>query len=61
MDVAMGGKTNLTRVVTYMDPDLIERLKAWAEAEERSVSWMIAKLVQKALDEREKGQDKSPQ
>ena len=54
MDSAMGGKTNLSKVVAYVDPILLERLKQWADEEERSVSWMIGKLIQRALDDRDK-------
>jgi len=57
MDSAMGGKTNLSRVVAYLDPELLERLKQWADDEERSVSWMIGKLVQRALDERDQNKN----
>ncbi|MBD2021306.1 CopG family transcriptional regulator [Leptolyngbya sp. FACHB-36] len=48
----MGGKTELDRVVAYVPPEWKRELEEWAEAEERSVSWLIAKLVDKALQER---------
>ncbi|MBD2462772.1 CopG family transcriptional regulator [Oscillatoria sp. FACHB-1407] len=48
----MGGKTELDRVVAYIPPEWKQELEAWAEAEERSVSWLVAKLIDKALQER---------
>ena len=48
----MGGKTDLERVVAYVPPEWKKELEEWAETEERSVSWMVAKLVDKALQER---------
>jgi molybdopterin-guanine dinucleotide biosynthesis protein A len=51
---SMGGKTDLERVVAYVSPELKKELEAWAEADERSVSWLVAKLIDKALQERRK-------
>lgn len=48
----MGGKTDLERVVAYVPPEWKEELEAWAEAEERSVSWLVSKLIDRALQER---------
>ncbi len=48
----MGGKTNLDRVVTYIPPEWKKELEEWGEADERSVSWLVAKLIDKALQER---------
>ena len=48
----MGGKTDLERVVAYVPPEWKRELEAWAEKEERSVSWLVAKLVDRALQER---------
>lgn len=47
----MGGKTDLDRVVAYVPPEWKRELEAWAEAEDRSVSWILAKLIDKALQE----------
>lgn len=49
----MGGKTDLDRVVAYVPADRKKALEEWAEAEERSVSWLVAKLIDKALQERQ--------
>lgn len=48
----MGGKTDLDRVVAYVPPEWKQELENWADAEERSVSWLVAKLIDKALKER---------
>jgi predicted RNA-binding protein len=48
----MGGKTDLDRVVAYVPPEWKQELESWADAEERSVSWLVAKLIDKALKER---------
>lgn len=50
----MGGKTDLERVVAYVPLEWKKELEAWAEADERSVSWLVAKLIEKALQERQK-------
>lgn len=48
----MGGKTDLERVVAYVPPEWKRELEMWAELEDRSVSWVVAKLVDKALQDR---------
>jgi predicted RNA-binding protein len=53
----MGGKTDLDRVVAYVPSEWKKELEEWAEAEERSVSWLVAKLVDKALQERRQQQN----
>jgi molybdopterin-guanine dinucleotide biosynthesis protein A len=50
----MGGKTDLERVVAYVSPELKQELEEWAQADERSVSWLVAKLIDKSLQERRK-------
>lgn len=49
----MGGKTELDRVVAYVPPEWKKELEQWAETEERSVSWLVAKLIDRALQERQ--------
>jgi hypothetical protein len=48
----MGGKTELDRVVAYIPPKCKKELEEWAETEERSVSWIVSKLIDRALQER---------
>lgn len=48
----MGGKTDLDRVVAYIPPEWKRELEEWAKTDERSVSWVVAKLIDKALQER---------
>nr|WP_250125759.1 hypothetical protein [Chroococcidiopsis sp. CCMEE 29] len=55
----MGGKTDLDRVVAYIPAEWKKELEAWAEADERSVSWIVAKLIDKALQERRNQQSPS--
>lgn len=55
----MGGKTDLERVVAYVPPELKQELEEWAQTDERSVSWLVAKLIDKSLRERRKQQSAS--
>ena len=55
----MGGKTDLDRVVAYVPSERKRELQEWAEAEERSVSWLVAKLIECALQERRQQQSPS--
>ena len=55
----MGGKTDLDRVVAYVPAEWKKELEEWAAADERSVSWLVSKLIDKALQERRKQQDSS--
>ncbi|NJN59546.1 MAG: CopG family transcriptional regulator [Leptolyngbyaceae cyanobacterium SL_5_9] len=48
----MGGKTDLDRVTAYVPPEWKQELEEWAEAEERSVSWLVSKLIGSALQQR---------
>lgn len=56
----MGGKTDLDRVVSYVPSEWKKELEDWAETEERSVSWLVAKLIDKALQERREAQRTEP-
>jgi len=53
----MGGKTDLERVVAYVPPEWKQELEQWAALEERSVSWVVAKLIDRALQERHHSAD----
>lgn len=55
----MGGKTDLERVVAYVLAERKKELEAWAQEEECSVSWLVAKLVDQALQERRQHQSPS--
>jgi hypothetical protein len=48
----MGGKTSLAGVTTYIPPEWKKELEEWAQEEERSVSWLLLKLIGNALEER---------
>lgn len=48
----MGGKTDLERVVAYIPSEWKKELEEWAEADERSVSWLVGKLIEQAVQER---------
>jgi len=53
----MGGKTDLDRVVAYIPAPLKKELEQWAKQEDRSVSWVVGKLIDKALQERRNEQN----
>lgn len=55
----MGGKTDLDRVVAYVPSEWKKELEEWAEEDERSVSWVVSKLIDRALQERRKQQTAS--
>jgi hypothetical protein len=57
--IDMGGKTDLDRVVAYVPSEWKKELEEWAEEDERSVSWVVSKLIDRALQERRKQQDSS--
>ncbi|HBB30460.1 MAG TPA: CopG family transcriptional regulator [Cyanobacteria bacterium UBA8803] len=48
----MGGKTSLAGVTTYISPEWKKELEEWAQEEERSVSWILLKLIGNALQQR---------
>jgi hypothetical protein len=50
--LSMGGKTDLDRVTAYVPPEWKQELEEWAETEERSISWLVSKLIGNALQER---------
>lgn len=49
----VGGKRKAEVISVYLSKELKEGLEQWAMEDERTVSWIVAKLVQKALEERE--------
>ncbi len=53
----MGGKTELDRVVAYIPPKWKKELEEWAQKEERSVSWIVSKLIDRALQERQEQEE----
>jgi len=53
----MGGKTDLDRVVAYIPTERKKELEQWAKEEERSLSWVVGKLIDKALQERKNEQN----
>ena len=48
--------TQQESVTTYIPADVKEKLVQWAKEEDRSVSYLVAKLIVEAVEEREKGQ-----
>ncbi|MEG4798778.1 CopG family transcriptional regulator [Microcoleus sp. LAD1_D1] len=49
----VGGKRKLDLIAVYVSKEKKQALEAWAESEERSLSWIVSKLIDKALQERE--------
>ncbi|NEP88958.1 MAG: CopG family transcriptional regulator [Okeania sp. SIO2C2] len=47
----MGGKTDLDRVVAYIPPEWKKELEEWAKEDERSMSWLVGKLIERGLQE----------
>ena len=47
----MGGKTDLDRVVAYIPPQWKKELEEWAREDERSVSWLVGKLIERGLQQ----------
>ncbi len=39
-------------VTTYIPPEIKRKLEEWAKQEERSISYLVAKLVTEAVNER---------
>jgi predicted transcriptional regulator len=50
---------NLTRVTTYVNPEIAKALEEWAEKDERSVSWLAGKLIEKGVKEYQQSQKKA--
>ena len=48
--------TQQESVTTYIPAEVKEKLVKWAKEEDRSVSYLVARLIVKAVEEREKGQ-----
>lgn len=42
---------NLRRVTSYVLPEIAKALEEWALKEERSVSWLAGKLIEKGVQE----------
>ena len=49
---------NLKRVTTYVNPEIAKALEEWAEKDERSVSWLAGKLIEKGVQDYQKKQPK---
>lgn len=49
---------NLKRVTTYVNPEIAKALEQWAEKDERSVSWLAGKLIEKGVQDYQKQQPK---
>jgi hypothetical protein len=52
----MGGKRKLELIAVYLTKEKKMALEKWATSEERSVSWIVGKLVDKALQDRQQQQ-----
>jgi len=52
----MGGKRKLELIAVYLTKEKKIALEKWATSEERSVSWIVGKLVDKALQDRQQQQ-----
>jgi hypothetical protein len=41
-------------VIAYISPELKKELESWALDEERSISWLVGKLIEEAVKARKK-------
>lgn len=48
----MGGKTDLAGVTAYIPKEWKAELEQWAVEDDRSVSWLLSKLIEEVLEER---------
>ncbi|MEZ2226683.1 MAG: hypothetical protein ACBR50_10495 [Microcoleus sp.] len=55
----VGGKRKRELIAVYIPKEKKVALEAWATSEERSVSWIVAKLIDQALDSRQQQQEGS--
>lgn len=46
----VGGKTDLKAITVYLKPNAKQRLEKWAAKRDRSVSWLVSRLVDEALE-----------
>ena len=49
----MGGKRKLELIAVYITKEKKEALEEWATSEERSVSWIVGRAIDKALQDRQ--------
>jgi hypothetical protein len=50
---------NLKRITTYVIPEIAQALEEWAKQEDRSVSWLAGKLIEKGIQEHHAQQQQS--
>ena len=55
----VGGKRKLDLIAVYVPKEKKVALEEWAASQERSVSWIVAKLIDKALRDRQQEQEGS--
>lgn len=48
------GKRQLEAISAYVSPEVKQALEQWAKDEERSVSWIVAKVVTDAIEQRQR-------
>lgn len=53
----VGGKRKLELIAVYVTKEKKVALEEWAASEERSVSWIVAKLIDKALSDCQQQQE----
>lgn len=49
------GRRQLEAVAVYVTAEVKQQLEQWAEEEERSVSWIVAKLINDAIAQKQQG------
>ncbi|HEY9664702.1 MAG TPA: hypothetical protein V6C65_40200 [Allocoleopsis sp.] len=49
------GRRQLEAVAVYVTAEVKQQLEEWAEDEERSVSWIVGKLINDAIAQKKQG------
>ncbi|WP_199295629.1 CopG family transcriptional regulator [Trichocoleus sp. FACHB-591] len=48
------GRRQLDAVTAYLPTEIKQKLEAWAHSEDRSVSYLVARLITEAVEAKEK-------
>ncbi|MEP0872998.1 CopG family transcriptional regulator [Trichocoleus desertorum AS-A10] len=55
------GRRQLDAVTAYLPTEIKQKLEAWALSEDRSVSYLVARLITEAVEAKEKQSNETPQ
>jgi predicted transcriptional regulator len=60
-DSTLMGKRQLDSVTAYLPSEIKQKLEAWAHSEDRSVSYLVGRLIVEAVEAKEKQSNETPQ